>query len=178
MIGEEPNEALLCLTDLHQFINDSEAIRNVGQWYFLNGSSLLNVSLNTTEGIYMTSDLGVVRLHQKTISNNYLRPVGRFQCDILDSNKTRQHIYIRVYYESVSTTSTSLASHPDTSFAGSSLPGSDPESEANSSPTTCCVSAEAEVSVAVIGGAGVGGLLLVLIIVAVGIILVILLIKR
>ena len=161
MIGEESDEALLCLTDLYQFVIDREAIGNVGQWYFPNQST---VSHNMNNDIYMTLSrgLGVVRLHRK---NNTLLPIGKFRCDILDSDKIRQCIYITVYDDSVSTTSSSLAS----------FPGSDPDS---SSPTSCCITSEAEVSVAVIGGAGVGGLLLVLIIVVVGIILVIHSIKR
>ena len=153
MIGEEPDAALLCLTDLYQFFNESEVIEeyDVGQWYFLNGSA---VSLNPINDIYTSRDLGIVRLHRK---NNTSLRIGRFRCDILDSNKIRQRIYV----------------------LDPSYPGYVPGNEANSSPTAtpCCVTVEAKVSAAVIGGAGAGGLLL-MIITTVGIILVILFIKR
>ena len=190
MIGEGPDEALLCVTDLYEFLNESDTIGNVGQWYFHNGS---NVSLNMDNDIYMSlsSGLGVVGLHRK---NDTLLPTGTFRCDILDSNENRQSIYVEVYYESISTTDSSLASdtdpissdsdssdpdssHPYSSDAYSSLSGSELGNEATSSPT-CCIPAGAGVSGAVIGGAGAGGLLLVLIVVAGIIILVTLSIKR
>ena len=34
MIGDEPEEALLCLTDFYGFFNDTSTLRTVGQWYF------------------------------------------------------------------------------------------------------------------------------------------------
>lgn len=156
MIGEEPDAALLCLTDLYQFFNANEVIEDVGQWYFFNGSA---VSLNPVHDIYMSRDSGIVRLHRK---NNTSLRIGRLRCDILDSDKNRQHIYVLTY--------------PDLDLSYSTFK---PGNEANSSPTAtpCCDTVEAKVNAAVIGGAGVaGGLLLMIIIV--GIILVILFIKR
>jgi hypothetical protein len=174
MIGEEPDEALLCVTDIYQFFNDSEIIRNVGRWYFLNGSSSSTVSTNMSNAIYMTSDLGVVRLHRKNTGNNSL-PFERLRCEILDSSNISQCIYATVYYnESMSITSYSLASDSDSSHTGSAPTNEESQS---SSPTTIIVEVDSKVSAGIIGGAGVGGLLL-MVIITVGVILVILLIKR
>ena len=130
-IGEGPNEALLCLTDFYHFFNDSDAIENIGRWYYLNGSA---VTLDTNNDIYMSNDGGVVRLHRK---NNAVMPTGIFRCEILNSNKTRQSIYVEVYYESTSIT------------------GSSPINMVG-----------AGVSGAVLGGAAVGGILLISVITA------------
>ena len=130
MIGEEYEETLLCLTDFYQFFNESEVIKDIGQWYFFNGSA---VTLNTSNDIYMTNDLGVARLHRR---NKALIPTETFRCEIPDSNNITQSIYIRVYYESMLTTT---------------------------SPT---VTVEEEVSGAILGGAALGGMLLMVIITA------------
>ena len=90
MIGDGPDDVLLCLTDLYQFFNN--AFDNGGQWYLPNGSA---VSLDLNSDIYMTRGLGVARLHRK---NNALMPIGRFQCEIFDSNKISQSIYVRVFH--------------------------------------------------------------------------------
>ena len=177
MIGEDHAEALLCLTDFYQFFNESDNTRNIGRWYFFNESNELNVSTDTNDNIYMTSDPGAVRLHHKNTGNN-LPPIGEFWCEILDSNNISQHIYVTVYYSEniMSTTSFFQASDPD-----STHPGTEPRNEDSSSPTTvsCCNTAEADSkgSAAVIGGAGVGGMLLIVTI-TVGVILVVFLMKR
>ena len=189
MIGEERDEALLCLTDFYQFFNESDNTRNIGRWYFFNGSNKLSVSTDMNNDIYMTSNLGVgvIRLHRKNTGINSL-PTG-FWCQILDSNNISQRIYITVYYnENMSTTSFSLASDPDSSHTGtepryedssSPIDSSSPTESSSPTPTSCCNTAEADskVSAAVIGGAGVGGMLLIVTI-TVGVILVVFLIKR
>ena len=129
MIRDEPEEALLCLTDIYQFFNDSNAHTAVGQWYFPDGTEV-----NTNNDIYMSRSQGVARLHRR---NNALMPTGKYQCEILNSNKTRQSIYVEVYYESTSITGSSPA---NTVGAG--------------------------VSGAVLGGAAVGGMLLISVITA------------
>lgn len=86
----------------------------------------------------MSSNQGVVRLHRKS---NALMPTGTFRCEILDSNRTRQNIYVQVYYESMSS-----SSFPDY--------------------TVETVVSETGVSGAVLGGAAAGGTLLTLIIIA------------
>ena len=186
MIGEEHDQALLCLTDFYQFFNESDNTRNIGRWYFFNESNELNVSTDINYTIYMSSDPGVVRLHRKNTGNNS-PPIGRLWCEILDSNNISQRIYVRVYYnENMSINSSSLASDPDSSHTGtepryedSSSPiDSSSPTESSSPMTSCCITAEADskVSAAVIGGAGAGGLLLIVTI-TVGVILVVL-IKR
>ena len=99
MIGDEDNETLLCFTDLYQFYNNSGDFRDAGKWYFPNGTLV-----NTSGDIYVSRGHGVVGLSRK---NHTMMPTGRFHCEILDSNRTLQHLYIhlKVYDESVPTKS-------------------------------------------------------------------------
>ena len=87
-IGEGNDEALLCFTDLHQFLPDAN---EVGQWYYPSGSA---VEMNETiSNIYTSRSQGVVHLHRKNGTN---MPTGVFHCKILDSNSMNQSIYVEV----------------------------------------------------------------------------------
>lgn len=130
MIRQEPNDTLSCLTDFYRFYNDSDALGDVARWYLPNGS---DITFDNNSDIYMSSDQGVAYLHRK---NNALMPTGTFRCEVFDSNKTRQSIYVKVYYESMSN---------------------------NSSPTITVGTRENR---AVLGGAAAGGMLLMLILAA------------
>ena len=131
MIGEGHDEALLCLTDYYQFFNESDDLGDIGHWYFPNGSTTAQGTESDSD-IYATEGLGVVGLNRR--SNTFM-PIGTFRCDILDSNKTNQSIYVNVvhYPEDMST---------------------------SSSPTTTVKAGIDMKSGAAVGGAVAGGLLL------------------
>ena len=132
MIGEGHNKALLCLTDLYQFFNESvEDYGGVGQWYLLNGSAIA-LENDTDSDIYVSGGLGVVRLNHRS-NTSKLMPIGKFRCDILDSNKATQSIYVNVVYN-----------REDMSIS--------------SSPAT---TVKAGISGAAVGGAVAGGVLLI-----------------
>jgi hypothetical protein len=96
MVGDDDNGTLLCFTDLYQFYNNSRDLRDDGKWYFPN-----KTPVSTSGDIYVSRGYGVVGLNRK---NHTMMPTGRFHCEILDSSRTPQHLYIhlKVYEESKS----------------------------------------------------------------------------
>lgn len=114
MIGEKPDDALQCSTDLYQFLNDNQSLMDVGQWYFPNKS----IITETSGDIYIRREEGVVGLYRR---NDTLMPTGMFLCQIPDFTQTSQNLYINLmahnYENKPNTTVTSepVTSEPDTS---------------------------------------------------------------
>ena len=107
-IGEDENDALLCFTDLFQFLDYStvnDSFNDTGTWYFPNFSAV-----GTSGDIYITRDPGVVRLHRR---NNITMPTGQFHCEILDANRTNQSIFVQMTYNYVMDITTSRSSSPN-----------------------------------------------------------------
>ena len=101
-IGEGDHGALLCFTDFIQCCSsDSQLPVEVGQWYFPDQSAV-----GSNGDIYTSRGHGVVRLHRR---NNAMMPTGVFHCKIPDASGTNQSVYIRVYYERVSSSSAAAA---------------------------------------------------------------------
>ena len=103
-IGEGNNEALLCLTDFHNFNNDNDSLE-VGNWYFPNKSLV-----ETSGDIYISRGHGVVRLHR---TKNVTTPTGMFRCEIPDANGTFQNIFVDINVQPETTVTMVSPSSPN-----------------------------------------------------------------
>ena len=109
MIGEKPDDALQCSTDLYQFLSDSQSLMEIGQWYFPDKSAIPE----TSGDIYIRREEGVVGLYRR---NDVLMPTGMFRCQIPDFTQTSQNLYINlVAHDYENKSNTTVTSEPDTS---------------------------------------------------------------
>ena len=131
LIGQSDAEALLCLTDLYQFSNsrDSDDFEKVGNWYFSTNNSVVGNSIQSD--VYTSRGQGVVRLHRK---QHVTVLTGRFCCEILNANRTKQNICVQV------------TGSDDTQYGNTTTNNNNPTSPESS-------------NLPVVGGAVVGGLL-------------------
>ena len=81
--------ALLCFTSKLDCCE--EQLRQLGEWYFPNGSA---VGRQGVGNFYRSRGPSVVRLHHR---KNAMVPTGVFHCEIPDANETIKSIYVGVY---------------------------------------------------------------------------------
>ena len=104
-IGKGDNEALLCITDFHNFNNNINDNLEVGNWYFPNKSLV-----ETSGDIYISRERGVVRLHR---TKNVTTPTGMFRCEIPDANGTFQNIIVDINVQPETTVTMVYPSSPN-----------------------------------------------------------------
>ena len=112
-IGETDDGALLCFTDLDPPYKNVSDMFEDGNWYFPNNSVV-----GTSGDVYTTRGYGVVRLHRRT---NVTMASGWFHCEILDTSRNNQSIFVEISNNVIDTT---VISNPvEVAIAGASVGG-------------------------------------------------------
>ena len=91
-IGEGDDAALLCVTDSTECC----ASQTIGEFYYPDGN-VVNVR-GSGDSLYRNRGDGFIRLNRR---NNALSPLGKYRCNIPDSNGVFQNIHIDIIGKSV-----------------------------------------------------------------------------
>ena len=87
-IGEEDTAALLCVTDSTECCGSPSP---VGEFYYPDGS-MVTVRASG-DSLYRNRGDGFIRLNRR---NDALSPLGKYRCNIPDSNGVTQNIYVNI----------------------------------------------------------------------------------